>query len=115
MIYVIAIAFTLIFWLIVAVCVLRDKIDRLNGRIDNDLEKTTIDDLPYTHYSEELNCKVAELMSDYACLVAKAKNYGLDIRMYPDSKTLTLYFHDDHPHTLLVDKYSSMLPEEKES
>ena len=47
---------------------------------------------------------IAELMEDYDKLVEKAKSYGLDIRLYPESTTLVLYFHDDYPDTLLVDK-----------
>lgn len=58
----------------------------------------------YTHCSEELNNKVAELMDDFDKLVAKAKKHGLDIRLYPESDTLVLYFNDDYPDALLVDK-----------
>lgn len=58
----------------------------------------------YTHCSEELNDKVAELMDDFNKLVAKAKKHGLDIRLFPESDTLVLYFNDDYPDTLLVDK-----------
>jgi len=65
--------------------------------------------LVYTHCSEELNEKVAELMEDYKKLVKKAKNFGLDIRLYPESDTLVLYFNDDYPDTLLVDKALSAM------
>ena len=58
----------------------------------------------YTHCSDELNDIVAELMGDYERLVKKAKSYGLDIRLYDESETLVLYFNDDYPDTLLVDK-----------
>ena len=61
----------------------------------------------YTHTNEELNAILTELMNDYDALVEKAKSYGLDIRLYPESETLVLYFHDDYPDTLLVDKYFS--------
>ena len=63
----------------------------------------------YTHYSDELNDMVAELMDDYAKLVEKAKSFGLDIRLYDESETLELYFNDDYPDTLLVDKSLSSL------
>jgi hypothetical protein len=63
--------------------------------------------LPYTHVSYELNEMITELMNDYQRLVNKAKSYGLDIRLYPNSETLELYFHDDYPDTLLVDKDAS--------
>lgn len=63
--------------------------------------------LPYTHVSEELNNAITEIMEDYKRLVEKAKSKGLDIRLYPNSVTLELYFHDDYPDTLLVDKDTS--------
>lgn len=61
-------------------------------------------ELIYTHCSKELNDIITELMEDYDKLVNKAKGYGLDIRLYTNSKTLVLYFNDDYPDTLLVDK-----------
>ena len=61
--------------------------------------------LPYSRISEELNDKVTELMSDWSRLVDKAKEMGLDIKFATDSQnTLELYFNDDYPDTLLVDK-----------
>lgn len=61
-------------------------------------------DLPYTHI-EELNPIITELMNDWYDLVKKAKSYGMDIRFAPNCKeTLELYFHDDYPDILLVDK-----------
>ena len=64
--------------------------------------------LPYTHYNEELNNKVSELMNEFNHLVNKAKVYGLDIKLHPDSSdSLVLYFNDDYPDTLLVDKSES--------
>lgn len=65
--------------------------------------------LPYTHYSEELNNKVAELMNDFSNLVKKAKSFDLDIRLHPETETLVLYFNDDYPDTLLVDKSESSI------
>ena len=64
----------------------------------------------YTHCSEELNAIVAELMEDYEKLVEKAKSHGLDIRLYDSSETLVLYYNDDYPDTLLVDKDLSSQP-----
>ena len=61
--------------------------------------------LPYTRISEELNDRVTELMSDWYSLVEKAKSYGMDIRFSSNCiNTLELYFHDDYPDMLLVDK-----------
>lgn len=57
----------------------------------------------HTH-DKKLNPMINELMEDFDRLVEKAKGYGLDIRLYPESETLVLYFHDDYPDTLLVDK-----------
>ena len=63
------------------------------------------ENLPYTHISEELNDVLVDIMTDWRNLVIKAKNHGLDIKFAPDSKhTLELYFHDDYPYTILVDK-----------
>lgn len=63
----------------------------------------------YTHCGDELNEKIAELMEDYTRLVKKAKSFGLDIRLYDESETLELYFNDDYPDTLLVDKELSSI------
>lgn len=58
----------------------------------------------YTHCSDELNDIIAELMDDFDNLISKAKSHGLDIRLYDESETLVLYYNDDYPDTLLVDK-----------
>ena len=63
--------------------------------------------LPYTYVSEEFNAIIAELMEDFDRLVEKAKSKGLYMRLHPESETLVLYFHDDYPDTLLVDKDAS--------
>lgn len=62
----------------------------------------------YTHTDEKLNAIVSEIMNDYKKLVEKAKSHGLDIKYAPNaSSTLELYFHDDYPDLILVDKYFS--------
>lgn len=63
--------------------------------------------LPYTRINEELNAVVKELMEDFEALITKAKQKGLDIRLHPTAPSLVLYFNDDYPDTLLVDKYFS--------
>ena len=68
----------------------------------------------YTHCNKDLNVKVSELMDDFNTLVSKAKGYGLDIRLFTGSDTLVLYFNDDYPDTLLVDKNLSSLKREAE-
>lgn len=65
--------------------------------------------LPYDR-NPELNAIVNELMNDWHCLVEKAKNYGMDICYAPGSATLELYFHNDYPDMILVDKFFSCLP-----
>ena len=58
----------------------------------------------YSH-DEDKNRIITELMYDWECLVAKAKCCGMDIRLAPNcSNTLELYFHEDYPNMLLVDK-----------
>lgn len=61
-------------------------------------------ELPYTRISSELNGQINELMDDFDALMKKANRFGLDIRLYPSSDSLVLYFNDDWPDTLLVDK-----------
>lgn len=68
------------------------------------VRKQFLDRPIYTHCSAELNKLVAELMEDYRQLTRKAKSFGLDIRLYDQSETLELYYNDDYPDTLLVDK-----------
>lgn len=46
-----------------------------------------------------------ELLRDWKSLVQKAKDYGMDIRFSVDSvETLELYYHEDYPDVILVDK-----------
>lgn len=81
---------------------------KICGGDDNRKEKPI-----YTHCDAELNAKVAELMDDYAKLVEKAKSFGFDIRLYDTSNTLELYYNDDYPDTLLVDKHLSSIEREE--
>ena len=49
-----------------------------------------------------------ELLRDWANLVYKAKKYGMDIRFGPNcTETLELYYHEDYPDLILVDKSAS--------
>ena len=67
------------------------------------------DELPYTRI-EELNPIMTELMTDWERLVEKAKGYGMTIRFAPNAtEPLELYFHDDYPDMLLVDKSVSCI------
>ena len=60
--------------------------------------------LPYTHISEELNQNIAAAMKLYENFLAGAKELGFDVRLSPTTETLELYFHDDYPDLLWVDK-----------
>ena len=61
--------------------------------------------LPHTRIDPVLNEYVTEIIDDFRKLITKAKGYGLDIKLIPNSKdSLELYFHDDYPDTILVDK-----------
>lgn len=60
--------------------------------------------LPYTH-NKKLNKTVTKLMKSYNRFLKLCKKSGFDVRFYPDdTDTLTLYFNDDCPNLLLVDK-----------
>lgn len=66
--------------------------------------------LPYTRI-EGLNDIVTDLMNDWYRLVEKANSYGMTIRFAPNAtEPLELYFHDDYPDMLLVDKSISCIP-----
>lgn len=68
----------------------------------------------YSH-DPELNDIVTDLMGDWYRLVKKAKLYGMDIRFAPNcTDTLELYFHNDYPDLLLVDKSISLNAKDKE-
>lgn len=61
--------------------------------------------MPHTHTDPELNARITEIIDDFRKVVEKAKSYGLDIKLTPSSiESLELYFHDDYPDTILVDK-----------
>ena len=62
--------------------------------------------LPYTH-DVILNAAVSDILDDWNRLVEKARGYGLDICLAPGTETLELYFHDDYPDMILVDKEES--------
>ena len=46
-----------------------------------------------------------DIMSDWVRLASKARVFGFDIRLSPESKSsLELYHHEDYPDLILVDK-----------
>lgn len=60
--------------------------------------------LPHTHTDAILNAKIETLMNNFNELLTKAKSLGFDIKLWPDAKSLVLYYNDDYPNMLLVDK-----------
>lgn len=61
--------------------------------------------LPHTRIDPTLNDHIDEIITGFRELIEKAKSYGLDIKLTPNSEdSLELYFHDDYPNTILVDK-----------
>lgn len=59
----------------------------------------------HTHIDPVLNEHIDEIIKGFDKLIDKAKSYGLDIKLTPNSQdSLVLYFHDDYPDTILVDK-----------
>ena len=90
--------------------------ESIKNTIDSLDTKKTDSEVPvYTHCDKKLNSMIAELMDDFDKLVEKARSYGLDIRLYDTSETLVLYYNDDYPDTLLVDKDLSSIKKEKTS
>lgn len=66
---------------------------------------TEINELPHTRTDPVLNSYIKEILDEFHGLITKAKTFGLDIKLTPNSKSsLELYFHDDYPDTILVDK-----------
>lgn len=62
--------------------------------------------LPHTHTDPVKNEKIIAIIDSFNNLVSMAKMLGYDIKLHPDSKqSLELYFHDDYPGIILVDKY----------
>lgn len=73
-------------------------------RIRNHFFKTE-EPLPYTRTDPVLNSYIKEILDEFHGLIVKAKSFGLDIKLTPNSaSSLELYFHDDYPDTILVDK-----------
>ena len=62
--------------------------------------------LPHTHTDLVENEKITTIINSFNNLISMAKMLGYDIKLHPDSKqSLELYFHDDYPGIILVDKY----------
>lgn len=67
--------------------------------------KSENNDLPHTRIDPVLNSYIKEVLDEFHGLIVKAKTFGLDIKLTPNStSSLELYFHDDYPDTILVDK-----------
>lgn len=74
-------------------------------RIHKHYFKIEEEPLPYTRTDPVLNSYIKEILDEFHGLIVKAKSFGLDIKLTPNStSSLELYFHDDYPDTILVDK-----------
>ena len=60
--------------------------------------------LPYTH-NKKLNRRVSIAMNLYKFFLKLVKILGFDVRLFVNANTLGLYFNDDYPDLILVDKY----------
>lgn len=82
-----------------------DEFKKCLEEMSNPVEQPQTDRSPHTHTDPELNARIDEIISGFRKVVEKAKSYGLDIKLTPNSnESLELYFHDDYPDTILVDK-----------
>ena len=82
-----------------------EKFGKYSDDDDVDVEFENIP-LPHTRADPVLNAHITEIIDDFHAVVEKAKSYGLDIKLTPNSTdSLELYFHDDYPDTILVDKF----------
>lgn len=80
-------------------------VEKFGKYSDDDDDVFEDEPLPHTRTDPILNDHITEIIDDFKNLVEKAKSYGLDIKLTPNStSSLELYFHDDYPDTILVDK-----------
>lgn len=71
------------------------------------------EEAPWTRCNAELNERISAIIDSFEALKRMAKKLGLPIRLVADERSeLVLYFHDDYPDMILVDKSESM-PSEK--
>lgn len=67
--------------------------------------KVELGQLYYTHTDLVEKEKITTIINSFNNLVSMAKMLGYDIKLHPDSKqSLELYFNDDYPGIILVDK-----------
>ncbi len=77
------------------------------GQMRNYLEN--YEEVPWTRCDAELNERISAVIDGFEALKRMAKKLGLPIRLVADeSSELYLYFHDDYPDMILVDKSESM-------
>ena len=66
----------------------------------------------YDH-NKKLNRRVSIVMASYKIFLKIAKSLGFDVCLRVGSETLELYFNNDYPDLILVDKYFSNMPKRK--
>lgn len=61
--------------------------------------------LPYSRVDTEVNETVTAIIENFNNLAIMAEKLGFPIKLHTNSKgSLVLYYHDDHPNMILVDK-----------
>ena len=76
-------------------------------KADNHLTEESIINakLPYTRTDDNANKIITAIIESFNSLVSMAKLMGYDIKLTPNSEEpLCLYYHDDYPGIILVDK-----------
>ena len=64
--------------------------------------------LPNTGITTETNPAITTIIEAFNDIIKMAEDMGYPIKLYPESETsLYVYYHDDHPNMILVDKYRS--------
>ena len=65
-----------------------------------------MENLPYTRTDEEANKIITSIIEEFNTLARKAESLGYPIKLHVNSsESLCLYYHDDYPDMILVDKY----------
>lgn len=64
--------------------------------------------LPHTRTSKEVNSTVSTIIEAFNDVIKMANDMGYPIKLYPESEdSLNIYYNDDYPNMILVDKYLS--------
>ena len=64
--------------------------------------------LPHTRTSNDVNAAVTTIIEAFNDVIKMAEDMGYPIKLYPESESsLCIYYNDDYPNKILVDKYLS--------